>query len=403
MTGKWLSVIGIGDDGLDGLSPRARRALDAAHTVFGGKRHLAMLDEPAKGVAWRSPIEASLAEIGAARPGPVAVLASGDPSWFGIAKLLQAHFGAGEIDILPSPSAFSLAAARLGWALEDVNCLSICGRPLDDVWPHLRPGERLIILSAGARSPAELAEGLARRGYGPSRLSVLEHLGGRQERVREARADDFMLRDVTALNLVAVTCEPAPGAAHHARVPGLPDEAFATDGTMTKRTLRALAISSLAPMPGELLWDIGSGSGSISIEWLRAAPATRAIAIEPREERRALIAENAMRLCVAGLDIRAGRAPEALLDLPSPDAVFIGGGLSEIVVNAAVAALAPGGRLVAHGVTIETQSLLAACHEIRGGEMIRISVETAEPLGRFRGWRSAMPVVHWHWTKTGIA
>ncbi len=399
----WISVIGIGDDGLSGLSGRARQTLDAARLVVGGRRHLAMVgragDTGARGLAWTSPIADTLPLIEAARPGPVAVLASGDPSWFGAAKMLRSYLEAGEAEILPAVSSLQLAAARLGWPMEETACLSACGRPLDDVWGHLSPGARLIVLSAGAHTPRELAEGLAARGFGASRLHVMAHLGGEAERVLAARADSLAGEGVPALNLVAVECVPDEGAVVHPRVPGLPDEAFATDGTMTKRVLRAAALSALAPRPGDHLWDVGAGSGSIAVEWLRAAAGVTASAIEPREDRRALIAENARRLCVGGLSIVGARAPDGLEALPEPDAVFFGGGLSGEAAGIAVRRLRPGGRLVAHGVTVETQALLAQLHARHGGELLRIGVESVEPLGRYRGWRPAMPVAHWHWTK----
>lgn len=396
----WISVIGIGDDGPDGLTPAARARLDAARLVVGGPRHLGMIERPERGLAWASPIGDTLPGIEAARPGPVAVLASGDPSWFGGAKLFGRYFESGEAEILPSVSSFQIAAARLGWPLERTACLSACGRPVEGVWPHLRPGARLIVLSSGPKTAGELADGLKARGYGASAMWVMAHLGGDEERISASRADAFEDGNVLPLNLIALECALDEGRVFIPRVPGLPDEAFTTDGTMTKRILRAAAISALAPREGDHLWDVGAGSGSIAVEWLRAAAGSTATAVEPREDRRALIAANATALCVAGLSIVAGQAPECFGDLPEPDAVFFGGGLSEEGAEIVLSRLRPGGRLVAHGVTLETQGLICDLHARHGGELQRIGVETAEPLGRYRGWRGAMPVLHWHWTRS---
>lgn len=400
----WLHVVGIGDGGLDTLSPEQARALAGARTVFGGARHLAMLapDHPARRVGWRSPFADSAQDVLAARGTPAAVLATGDPSWFGPVRWLATILAPGEMRVLPGPSAFSLAAARLGWPLEAVRCLTAHGREVEALNPHVAPGACLLVLAEDGATPARLADLLRRRGYGASRLAVLEHLGGARERVREAEAEGFALADVAALNTVAVECRAAPGTAHHPPVAGLPDDAFRHDGKMTKRTLRALAISALEPAPGALLWDVGAGSGSICVEWLRAAPGSRAVAIEPVEARRAMIRENAFRLGTHGLEIRDGRAPDALDGLEAPDAVFIGGGLSEGVFHAAFNALKEGGRMVAHAVTLESEAHLLALHEVHGGELMRISVDRAEPVGPFRGWRPAMPVLHWHLTKRGI-
>ncbi|WP_294644619.1 precorrin-6y C5,15-methyltransferase (decarboxylating) subunit CbiE [uncultured Aureimonas sp.] len=397
----WLHVIGIGDGGLDTLSPDAARRLAQAEIVFGGARHLAMLadDHPAERRAWRSPFADTAADILAARGRQAVVLATGDPSWFGPARWLCTVLDAGEFAVLPAPSAFSLAAARLGWSLEDVRCLSIHGRPIESVLAELSDGARVLLLSEDGTTPARLAARLRELGFGRSRLHVLEHLGGPAERVRASDAATFDLGDVAALNTIALDCRLDEGARAHSRAPGLPDEAFRHDGKMTKRTLRALAIAALEPMPGHLLWDVGAGSGSISVEWLRAAPGGRAIAIEPIEARRAMIAENASRLAPHGLDIVATRAPEAFESLPAPDAVFLGGGLTDGLFPAAFGALKPGGRLVAHAVTLESEAILLALHEVHGGELLRVSVATAEPVGPYRGWRASMPVTHWHITK----
>ncbi|WP_416357811.1 precorrin-6y C5,15-methyltransferase (decarboxylating) subunit CbiE [Aureimonas phyllosphaerae] len=401
----WLHVIGVGDGGLDTLSPDAAHRLAQAEIVFGGTRHLAMLaaHHPAERRAWRSPFADTAADILAARGRPAVVLATGDPSWFGPARWLRTILDAGEFAVLPAPSAFSLAATRLGWSLEEVRCLSVHGRPIESVLAELSDGARLLLLSEDGSTPALLAARLCELGFGRSRLHVLEHLGGSGERVRSSVAGTFDLDEVAALNTIGLECRVEEGVRTYSRVPGLADDAFRHDGKMTKRTLRALALAALEPMPGQLLWDVGAGCGSISVEWLRAAPGGRALAIEPVEARRAMIAENAARLAPSGLDIVDGRAPAALEGLPAPDAVFLGGGLTDGLFPAAFGALKPGGRLVAHAVTLESEAILLALHEVHGGELLRVSVAMAEPVGPYRGWRASMPVTHWHITKQGAS
>ena len=403
MSQRWLTVIGIGDGGLATLTPEARAALGTATTIFGGKRHFAMLGEHrARRLEWAQPFARSLDAIGERRGQPTVVLATGDPMWFGVGATLARAFPPEEMRVLAAPSAFSLAAARLGWPLEDTACLTVHGRPVEAVTRHLQPGARLLVLSEDGDSPRTLARLLTSRGYGPSRLTILEHLGGVKERLRETGALDFELADVAALNTVAIVCHPGRAAEPRPLVPGLPDDGFIHDGKMTKRVLRALAIAALGPMQGDLLWDVGSGSGSISVEWLRAGRDLRALAIEPVETRRMMIAENAVAFGVPELRIVAGRAPEAFAALETPDAVFLGGGLSDGVFDAAFEALKPGGRLVAHAVTLESEAILIGLHAEHGGELMRVAVETAAPVGPYRGFKPAMTVVHWHLTK-GLA
>ncbi|WP_062205797.1 bifunctional cobalt-precorrin-7 (C(5))-methyltransferase/cobalt-precorrin-6B (C(15))-methyltransferase [Aureimonas sp. AU12] len=404
MSAPWLHVIGIGDNGLGSLTPEQAAVLARAAIVFGGARHLAMLsaDHPAIRTPWRSPFAESAADILAARGQAAVVLATGDPCWFGPARWLREVLDPGEMAILPAPSAFALAAARLGWSLEDVRCLTVHGRPVAALNPDIAEGARWLVLSEGGASPAAIAKLLADRGYGQSRLTILEHLGGPAERVRSTDAASFDLGEIAELNVVAAECRADPETREFARTAGLPDDAFRHDGKMTKRVLRALAIAALEPAPGHLLWDVGAGSGSISVEWLRAAPGTRAIAIEPVAERRAAIAENAFRLGTHGIDLREGRAPAAFAGLEAPDAVFLGGGLTDGIFVAAFNALKPGGRLVAHAVTLESEAILLALHEVHGGELLRVGVDRAEPVGPYRGWRPAMPVTHWHLTKARL-
>lgn len=397
----WLTIVGIGDGGLDSLTPEARRHLDAALTVFGGERHLAMLRENSAQtrIAWRSPFADSLAEIRARAGTPTTVLATGDPMWFGVGATLAAQFGPDEMKILPAPSAFSLTAARVGWPLQDCACLTVHGRPAEAVLRHLASGARLLVYSEDAESPATLAALLTARGFGASRILVCEHLGGPRERVRETRACGFDLADIADLNTLAIECDGSAGGRSWSPASGLPDEAFVHDGKMTKPVMRAMAIAALEPFPGQLLWDVGAGCGSVSVEWMRAAARTRAIAIEPIKARRAMIRENAKALGTPEIEIVAAEAPEAFRGLERPDAVFIGGGMTDGVFAAAWEALPAGGRMVAHAVTLESEAILLDLHARFGGEMIRVSVDRAAPVGSYRGWKPAMPVIHWHVTK----
>lgn len=402
----WLSIVGIGEDGWTGLSPAARTAVRQAALLIGGRRHLALVPGQRgsqERLTWPSPLDGAFPTLLAARdrqksaPWPVTVLASGDPQWFGIGATLARLIPAAEMRVHPAPSAFSLAAGRLGWAVQDVACLSLHGRPLETVIPRLFPGARLLLLSWDGSSPARLAALLRERGFGPSRLWVLESMGGGDERRRDgtadAWADDPPVRD---LNTIAVSCAAAPGARVLPRSPGLPDDWFAHDGKITKREVRAVALALLAPGRGEMLWDVGAGSGSIAVEWLLADPGNGAVAVEERADRLNNLRVNRARFGVPALDIRAGRAPDALADLPPPDAVFIGGGLTgDGVVEACWAALPPGGRLVASAVTLESEAALGGWQRALGGALTRLSVERAAPLGGFRGWRPLMPVTLW--------
>jgi precorrin-6Y C5,15-methyltransferase (decarboxylating) len=303
--------------------------------------------------------------------------------------------------VIPAPSAFSLAAARLGWSLPQTALISVHGRSLDLVRPHLQPGARILALTSDGQGPAALAKLLAESGFGASRLTVLEALGGQYERIRSASAAGFDFGAIDPLNTVAIEVEAAPDARVLARTPGLSDALFEHDGQITKREIRAITMSSLAPRRGELLWDIGAGSGSVAIEWMLADPLfMRAIAIEERADRAARIQRNAAAFGVPSLEVVQGAAPAALANLPSPDAIFIGGGASNAgVLDAALAALRGGGRLVVNAVTLETEALLIARHAALGGELIRIAISRADAVGNKTAWRPAMPVTQWIWVK----
>jgi len=397
----WLTIIGIGEDGRAGLAPAALAALDRAEFVIGGARHLALVAPlSARTQAWPSPFAEGYPMILARRGRPTCVLATGDPFHYGVGAELARLIAPEEIVCFPHPSAFSLAAARMGWSLPDCDCVSLHGRALERIIPYLQPGARLLALSWDGSTPAQLAELLKARGMGASRITVLEAMGGPRERVRHSHADAFEIADIDPLNTIAIEVAAAQDAHIVTLAPGLPDAWFDNDGQLTKAEIRALTLAALAPKAGELLWDIGLGAGSVGIEWCLRHPRNRCIGIEERPERAERARRNALELGATALDIRIGRAPEALADLPAPDAVFIGGGASEAgVFDTAWAALKPGGRLVLNAVTLETETLLGTLYSRHGGTMRRLALSRLEPVGGMHGWRAAMPVTQWVVTK----
>jgi precorrin-6Y C5,15-methyltransferase (decarboxylating) len=395
MIRPWLTIVGIGEDGVSGLSPAARQAIAGAVLVAGGRRHLAHAASLITGeaFAWPSPIEAGMPRLLAAGQQPVAVLASGDPNWFGIGAMLGRHVDAAEMQCFPQMSAFSLACARLGWALQDCETISFCGRPPGLITPLLQPGARVLALSADGRTPQEVAALLVANGFGASRLHVLEALGGVQERRMCATAETFNFQDVNPLNMLAIEMVAGPSARVIPLAPGLPEQRFGHDGQITKPEIRAVTLASLAPRRGELLWDIGAGAGSVGIEWMLRHSACRAISIERDAARAARIARNAEALGVPGLQVVLGDAPAALDGLPRPDAVFIGGGAHlPGLLDTAWDALPSEGRLVVNAVTIESEAAVLAVRQRFGGTLTRLSVERLAALGDYHGYRPAMTV-----------
>lgn len=395
----WLTIIGIGDNGLDSLTPPARALFEAARLVIAPERVLARVNcGDREVIAWTFGMKETLALLMSRRGTPTTVLATGDPMFFGIGATLMRDLDSSELRVIPSPSAFSLAAARLGWALQDVAMISLHGRSVHGLEPHVQPGARIVALTSTGRTVFEAAQILSARGFGRSQMSVLEHMGGPDERVREMRADQTAADNppFADFNTLAIECEASPGATLLPAVPGLPDEAFEHDGQLTKREVRAVVLSRLGPVPGGVLWDIGAGCGSIGIEWIRAARSARAIGFEPHEGRRTMMAHNAIMLGTPGLEIVAGSAPAALEGQAEPDAVFIGGGIShDGLFEAAWEALKPMGRLVANAVTVEGEARLFALQSVYGGELIRLQASRAEPVGRYLGWKPMMPVTIW--------
>ena len=389
----WLTVVGIGEDGFKGLGKNARHALLRATRIIGGQRQLDLLPVCIRGERqlWPSPF--SLEPVLARRGEPVCVLASGDPMFYGVGASLARQVAADELLVLPAPSSVSLAAARLGWPLQDVVTLSVVARPLAALNAHLASGVRLLVLSNDGSSPGLIAALLAQAGFGSSRLSVFEHLGGADEQRIDGLAQSWTLDRVADLNLVAIDCQTCSDTPGLSRLAGLPDSAFRHDGQLTKRDVRAMTLARLAPLPGELLWDVGAGSGSIGIEWMRTHPSCRALAIEADTGRQGLIELNRDALGVPGLQLIRGKAPEVLAGLAAPDAIFIGGGVTrEGVLETCWQQLRPGGRLVANAVTLQSEMTLMNWRARHGGELTRIHVAQAQPLGEFDTWRQALPI-----------
>ncbi|MDT5025907.1 MAG: precorrin-6B C5,15-methyltransferase / cobalt-precorrin-6B C5,C15-methyltransferase [Micromonosporaceae bacterium] len=395
---RTVTVVGIGADGWAGLSDPARDYIRRAEVILGGARHLDLVPGASgERIAWPSPLLAALPGLlDAHADRAVCVLASGDPLFFGIGAALIRLLGPERVQVVPHQSSVSLACARLGWSWEDIEVVSLVGRPVDHLHRVVQPNQRLIVLSADGHTPATVAKLLTHRGYGPSWLTVLEQLGGPAERAVTARADSWTHATTDALNVIGVECQPDEATSGLSLVPGLPDEAFANDGQLTKRELRAITLARLAPMPGQLLWDVGAGAGSIAIEWMRGHRSCRAIAIESRPDRSARIASNAAELGVPHLEIVTGAAPEALDGLPRPNAIFVGGGATVPgVIEACWDALARRGRLVVNAVTLESERVVANWCDRIGGDLIRIAVSRASPVGGFTAWRPMMPVTQW--------
>jgi len=391
----WLHVVGIGEDGMDGLSPATRAILEAAEVIIGGDRHHRLSDSVnAERVAWPHPFDALIDTLKGMKGRRVVVLATGDPLWFSIGARIGREIPTSEIVFHPQLSAFQLASARMGWSIADVETLTVHGRAVEQMIAFIQPHQRLLILTTGAETPSQIAGFLTERGFGKSQMTVLAAMGGENEQRFDGVAESWN-HTVPAFNTLAVDCIAAPDAALLPRVPGLADELFQHDGTMTKQEVRAVTLAKLMPMRGALLWDIGTGCGSVAVEWMRAARYARAIGIEPRADRRAMAAANALALGVPKLDLIDGMVPAALAGLESPDAIFIGGGLSDETFQAAWAALKPLGRLVANAVTLESETTLAALHARHGGQLVKLSVNRAEPVGSYRGWRPLMPVTQW--------
>lgn len=395
----WLHIVGIGEDGLDGLTPSARTVVEAAEVIIGGDRHHLLAEGmTAERVAWPSPFDALIDTLEGYKGKRVVVLATGDPLWYSVGARIGRSIPPSEIVYHPQLSAFQLAAARMGWSMPDVETLTVHGRPVEQMIAFIQPDQRLLILTTGAETPAQIAAFLAARGFGQSRMTVLAAMGGKDELRFEGTAAEWD-HEVPAFNTLAVECIAAPDAALLPRVPGLADELFHHDGTMTKQEVRAATLAKLMPMRGALLWDVGCGCGSVAVEWMRAARFSHAIGIEPRDDRRVFAAQNAAALGAPKLELIDGSVPEALDGLTPPDAIFIGGGLSRETFDVCWNALRPLGRLVCNAVTLESEALLMALHKEHGGQLVKLQVNRAEPVGNLTGWRPLMPVTQWSLVK----
>ncbi len=393
-----IAVVGIGADGWAGLGDAAREAIRTADEIVGSERQLALL--PATATAprtqWPSPMQPLLDDLATRTDQAICVLASGDPMLHGIGATLASELGEARLDVHPHPSAFAIACARLGWPSADVELVSTVARPVQTIARVLAPGRRVIVYATGVDAPAGVASVLRDRGYGPSRFVVLEQLGGPREKLVESTAGAWRARWADPLHAIAIECRITPGRPLLPRTPGLPDDAYGGDGQLTKRHVRAMTLAALQPTPGQLLWDVGAASGSIAIEWLRAEPSARAIAIEARPDRARQAKANALKLGVPELDVRTGEAPQALEGLPRPDAIFVGGGLTTGGLLALChERLNAGGRLVANAVTLEGEQILTTARAEHGGDLARIEIAQAAPLGEFTAWRTQMPVVQW--------
>ncbi|MDR6263726.1 precorrin-6y C5,15-methyltransferase (decarboxylating) subunit CbiE [Roseobacter sp. N2S] len=399
----WLHIVGIGEDGLEGLVPTARAVVEAAEVIIGGDRHHSLSDHvTAERVAWPSPFDALIDTLQGYKGKRVVVLATGDPLWYSVGARIGRSIPPSEITYHPQLSAFQLAAARMGWSMPDVEMLTVHGRPVEQMIAFIQPDQRLLILTTGAQTPAQIAKFLTERGFGKSQMTVLAAMGGKDELRFDGLAESWAHK-VPAFNTLAVECVAAEDAALMPRVPGLADELFQHDGTMTKQEVRAVTLAKLMPMRGALLWDVGCGCGSVAVEWMRAARFSHAIGIEPRADRRLFAAQNAAALGAPKLELVDGSVPAALDGLKSPDAIFIGGGLSRETFDACWQALRPLGRLVCNAVTLESEGLLIALHKEHGGQLVKLQVNRAEPIGGpdtgLTGWRPLMPVTQWSLVK----
>ena len=392
----WLDIIGIGEDGVDGLTAAALEKLAQAEVIVGGDRHHNLAPNPAaKRIAWPSPFDAMIDEILSHKGSRIVILVTGDPLWYSVGARILKAIPKEEVRFFPQLSAFQWAACRMGWSLADCETLTIHGRAASQVLPHMAPGVRMLVLTKDRTSPEKVADLLSDRGFGKSRMTVLAALGGEREQRFDGHAETWS-HDVPDFHTLAVECVAVGDRGWFSRVGGLPDNSFVHDGQLTKRVIRSATLSALAPYPDAVLWDVGSGCGSVAVEWMRASRGAQAIAIEHQPDRAAMIRENSVQLGTEKITIVEGKAPDALAGLATPDAVFIGGGLTaDGVFEACWQALRIGGRLVANAVTVESETRLFSLCGKYGGELSRIAVQQAEPVGRFQGWKPLMPVTQW--------
>ncbi|HBQ35534.1 MAG TPA: cobalamin biosynthesis bifunctional protein CbiET [Rhodobacteraceae bacterium] len=395
MMQAWLHIVGIGEDGIDGLNSATRTVVETAEVIIGGNRHHALAQEiGAERISWPSPFNALIDKLTELRGKRVVILASGDPLWYSVGVKIGDSIKQSEITYHPQVGAFQLAAARMGWSMADLETLTVHGRPVEQMIAFIQPNQRLLILTTGSETPSQIATFLTARGFGKSRMTVLANMGGKDEARFDGLAESWA-NIVPPFNTLAVDCVAATNAALLPRVPGLADDLFKHDGTMTKQEVRAVSLAKLMPMRGALLWDIGAGCGSIAVEWMRAARYARAIGIEPRADRRAMAAANALALGVPKLELIDGVVPDALDDLEAPDAIFIGGGLSHKTFQNAWEKLRPLGRLVANTVTLESEAILHDLQRKYGGDLVKIQISRSDKIGKLTSWKPLRPVTQW--------
>lgn len=395
MTQPWLHIVGIGEDGIEGLSWTARQLVEKAQIIVGGDRHMKLSQNvTARRVAWPSPFDAMIGEIKSHKGKQIVILVTGDPLWYSVGARILKSIDAAEITFHPQISAFQWAACRMGWSLADVETLTVHGRPCEQILPWLYPGIRMLVLTKDRTTPHAIARLLTERGYGGSEMSALCALGGDAETRFDGMARDWH-HQVADFHTLAIHCIAGENAEVLPRT-GLPDDAFIHDGMLTKQVVRSATLAKLVPHRGGVLWDVGAGCGSIGIEWMRAAPEARAIAFETNESRLEMVRQNAIKLGVPYLKCVLERAPEAFVGWPAPDAIFLGGGLSnDRLFPACWAALKAGGRLVANGVTLEGSQTIAALYQKFGGQLDRIQVSSVQYIGTLTGFKPAMAVDQW--------
>ena len=399
---RWLSLIGVGEEGVQGLTEQAVALIKKADIVFGGQRHLELLKSllMKETKPWSTPFDVMMKDVLAEKHRNVCILASGDPFFYGVGTTLCRLIDVHEMTVIPVPSSFSLAASRLGWALQHIDTVSLHGRPVQFLRPLLFDRRKILALTSGEKGPSEIAEYLTKYGFGSSKMIILEALGGSRERIQEVQARHFNFDGLDTLNLVGLELKVDADAPVLSCGTGLDDDLFEHDGQITKRSIRTLTLSSLAPKKGELLWDIGAGTGSVSIEWMLCHPSMQAVAIEHNPKKVERIKRNAFSLGVPNLEVVQGTAPEVLAELPKPDAIFIGGGgTSPGVLDYALNSLPVNGRLVVNAVTLEMEALLLRLYKQYGGELYRFEISMPSSAGTMEIWKPAYPITQWKWTK----
>ena len=402
-----ISIVGICESGIDSLEPSARKRVRGANVLVGSKRHLQLVPKRIgqTHLLWRANFSQVLPLLRKPKPGErIVILSTGDPLWFGIAERLIKTLGPKAIEIFPNVNAFSLAAARLSWGLSDpmVRTISIHSQPFSAINKEIISGHRLLILSKDGDSPKQIATLLMERGFGESKIAVLEHMGGNKERrVNGTASDNWKKYSFSNLNILAVDCKASTQAVQWSLNPGLPEKAYIHDGKITKRVIRAVTISALEPMPGHVLWDVGSGSGSIAIEWLRSCSSVKAVAIERDKKQLSRIKLNSETLGTPHLKIVEGQAPKIFLKIKeNPQKIFIGGGISSPkIINECIERLLPTGLIIANSVTIESKQKLLRLWKKYGGDLTTLATSSANSIGRYNAFRPAMEVMQWRWQK----